>query len=60
MNGENMRTCEAIYGPVQGRNIEALIVGATGQGCPCVRGLPCPLTDSEGRNPLAEVIPRSA
>ena len=55
-----MRVCEAIYGTEQARNIERLIVAATGLGCPCTRALPCPLADSEGRNPLAEVIPRSA
>ena len=55
-----MRPCEAIYGPAQAANIERLIAAATGSGCPSARGLPCPLVDSEGRNPLAEIIPRSA
>lgn len=53
-----MRSCEAIFGPEQADNIEALVAAATGQPCPCRRSLPCPLTDSEGRSPLAEVIPR--
>lgn len=52
-----MRTCEAIYGIEQAREIEGLVVAATRQGCPCTRSLPCPLADSEGRNPLAEIIP---
>lgn len=55
-----MRTCEAIYGRDQADNIEQLITEATGQPCPCTRDLPCALLDSEGRNPLAEIIPRSA
>lgn len=52
-----MRTCEAIYGPEQADNIEALVVLATGHGCPCRRAQPCPLVDNEGHSPLLEIIP---
>lgn len=55
-----MRTCEAIYGTEQARSIEELVTRATGDRCPCLRDMPCPLVDSEGRNPLAEVIALSA
>jgi hypothetical protein len=58
MTGRKMRTCEAIFGPEQARNIEDLVVSATGLSCPCMRHLPCPLADDLGRNPLAEVFPR--
>lgn len=55
-----MRTCETIYGPDQADAIEALVVAATGRECPCRRDAACPLLDAHGRNPLAEIIPRSA
>lgn len=54
-----MRTCEAIYGAEQAEAIEDLVMLATGEDCPCRRGLPCPLTDEAGCNPLASLIPRS-
>ena len=54
-----MRTCEAIYGPEQASNIEQLIVLATGEPqCPCRTGRRCPLTDGDGCNPLANVVPQ--
>lgn len=54
-----MRVCEAIYGPKAADAIEELIVLATNEPtCPCKQGKPCPLTDRDGCNPLAEVRTR--
>lgn len=38
-----MRLCEVIWDVEKSDRIQAMVESASGQACPCVRGLECPL-----------------
>jgi hypothetical protein len=42
----NLLPCQELFGIVRGDQVRALIETTTGQACPCVQGLGCPLVKS--------------
>lgn len=58
--------CEALLGPDQAARVQATVERASGQPCPCRRGVVCPLIPAEGLRldhgplPRAERLPSVA
>lgn len=42
-NSNDLLACEKIFGQVRGNEIRELVERTSGQLCPCMRDLPCPL-----------------
>jgi hypothetical protein len=39
--------CEMVWDPVRAEQVRTIVESATGQPCPCKRGLPCPFVRLE-------------
>lgn len=48
-------TCHILFGPVRAEQIRRAVEEDTGQMCPCIRGLCCPLAPQDSAAELESV-----